>query len=264
MLKYRLTAAAALVAVAAVAVQADIESERLLGHIKFLSSDDMKGRGNGTEELERAAQYVARNFKEAGLQPGGVDGTWFQPFELIAGLTVAGNNHLTVDQGGKQATFTLGTSYYPLAAPANETPAVASAELDNVPLVFAGYGLSAPMANYDDYAKVDVKGKAVLIFSHEPQERDPNSRLNGTRPMPQTTLNAKAAAARNKGARALLVVSDPSHDTDEAPYGLFNADPDADNHGIPVLRIRRDEMKPLLDAWNLDALARLIDKDLEP
>src|SRR5215208_7095145 len=156
MRKHSLTAAAVLVAVGAVALQADIESDRLLGHIKFLSSDDLRGRGNGTEELDRAAQYVARNFKEAGLQPGGVDGTWFQPFELIAGLTVAGDNHLTVDQGSKHATFTLGTSYYPLAAPANETPAVASAELDDVPLVFAGYGLTAPGANYDDYANIDV------------------------------------------------------------------------------------------------------------
>ena len=72
-----------------------------------------------------------------------------------------------------------------------------------MPLVFAGYGLSVPSLGYDDYAGVDVNGKAVLIFSHEPQEHDPNSRLNGTRAVPQTTLQAKAAAARSHGARAL-------------------------------------------------------------
>ena len=76
-----------------------------------------------------------------------------------------------------------------------------------LPLVFAGYGLAVPDVGYDDYAGIDVTGKAVLIFSHEPQERDANSRLNGTRPMPQTTLSAKAALARSRGARMLLVVS---------------------------------------------------------
>jgi hypothetical protein len=133
-----------------------------------------------------------------------------------------------------------------------------------VPLVFAGYGLSVPSASYDDYDRIDVAGKAVLIFSHEPQERDPNSRFNGARPMPQTTLQAKAAIARSRGAKALLVVSDPSHQVDEAPYALFAGDPDAENHGIPVLRIRRDELKPLIDAWGLDQLARMIDQDLRP
>jgi len=262
----RFTLAAALVALIAgvAAVRADVESDALLTHIKFLSSDDLRGRGNGTEGLDRAADYIARNFKDAGLQPGGKDGTWFQPFEIVAGLSVGRDNRLSIEQGGTRVTFTLGTSYYPLAAPANETPAVASAELDNVPVVFAGYGLVVPSPGYDDYATVDVNGKAVLIFSHEPQERDRNSRFNGTRAMPQTTLQAKAAAARSRGAKALLVVSDPSHQVDEGQYASFGADPDAENHGIPVLRIRREEMRTLIDAWGLDAIAAEIDKDLQP
>jgi Zn-dependent M28 family amino/carboxypeptidase len=82
--------------------------------------------------------------------------------------------------------------------------------------------------------------------------------------MPQTTLQAKASAARTRGARALLVIGDPTHPKDEANYSLFNADPDAENQGIPVLRVSRDEMKPLIDAWGLDNLARLIDRSLEP
>src|SRR3970282_437600 len=115
---------------------------------------------------------------------------------------------------------------------------------------------------YDDYGRVDVTGKAVLIFSHEPQEQDANSRLNGTRPMPQTSLAAKAALARSKGARVLLVIGDPSHRVDDAPYGLFSGDPDAEDHGIPVLRIRREEAQPILDAGQLDSAARQIDPDL--
>ena len=82
--------------------------------------------------------------------------------------------------------------------------------------------------------------------------------------MPQTTLNAKAQLALSKGARALLVVSDPTHRNDEGQYALFASDPDADDQGIPVLRVRRSEMQPLLDACGLDATARLIDMDLIP
>src|SRR5688500_11558551 len=96
--KFVLAAAVAMFVVGGTYLHADIEPDRLLEHIKFLASDDLKGRGNGTEGLERAADYIARTFKDAGLEPGGNDGTWFQPFELIAGLTVGRNNELTIEQ----------------------------------------------------------------------------------------------------------------------------------------------------------------------
>jgi Zn-dependent M28 family amino/carboxypeptidase len=57
---------------------------------------------------------------------------------------------------------------------------------------------------------------------------------------------------------------DPTHQVDDAPYKLFGADPDADNQPIPVLRVRRQEMQPLIDAWGLDAVAKEIDRDLQP
>ena len=263
MRRFFFTAAAVVIAAAAAAVAPEIEPERLLTHIKFLSSDDLKGRSNGSPELERAAEYIANAFKEAGLRPGGDNASWFQSFQLQVGLVV-GDNRLVIEREGRRVALTLGTSYYPLAAPINETPETASATLESVPLVFAGYGLAVPSAGYDDYAKVDVSNKAVLIFSHEPQERDPKSRFNGTRPIPQTSLQAKASLARSHGARALLVVSDPTHQVDEASYALFGADPDAETQPIPVLRIRRDEMQPFIDAWGLDQVARDIDRDLEP
>jgi hypothetical protein len=252
----------AFLTVSAVGGEKEIEPEVLLGHIKFLASDDLKGRGNGSEGLERAGDYIAQQFKTVGLEPGGTSAGWFQPFELNAGLTIGRDNKLSIEYRGKTISFALGSTYYPLATTARDV--APSAKLDRLPLVFAGYGLAAPEAGYDDYARIDVAGKAVLIFSHEPQEHDPNSRLNGTRPMPQTSLSAKAQLALSKGARALLIISDPSHRIDEAPYGLFSSDPDADDQGIPVLRVSRTEMQPLIDAWQLDALARRIDADLSP
>src|SRR6185436_19232488 len=71
-------------------------------------------------------------------------------------------------------------------------------------------------------------------------------------------------AARMRGARALLVIGDPSHAFDQAEYALFAKDPDAEDKPIPVLRLRRKEAQPLLDQYQLDSLARLIDADLVP
>src|ERR1051325_11022927 len=173
----KLLAAVALIVVTGVAAgtSAEIRPEALIGHIKFLASDDMKGRADGSPELDRAADYIAQQFKAYGLQPGGDQGSWFQPFELIAGLTIGRDNSLKIDYHGKQISLTLGTSYYPLSAPASEDASVASTKVEHLPLVFAGYGLSVPGNGYDDYAGIDVRDKAVLILSHEPQEQDGNS-----------------------------------------------------------------------------------------
>ena len=173
----RLAAAVLLAVVTGIAASSTpaIEPDVLLDHIKFLASDDMKGRADGSPELERAAEYIAQQFKSSGLQPGGENGTWFQPFELIAGLTVGTANKLSIEADGKKVSMTLGTSYYPLSAPANENVTAPSARVEHLPIVFAGYGLAVPSIGYDDYARIDVKDKAVLIFSHEPQEHDANS-----------------------------------------------------------------------------------------
>jgi aminopeptidase YwaD len=241
-----------------------IDANRLLGHIRFLASDEMKGRADGGPELNRAADYIAQQFKEIGLNPGGDEGTWFQPFELVAGLTVGKDNSLVVSDRTQSVRLALGSTYYPLSTVPNESADAPSAQMDKLPLAFAGFGLSAPQAGYDDYEGLDVSGKAVIIFSHEPQESDPNSPLNGNRPMPESTLFRKAEIAKLRGARVLLVVSDPSHATDQGLFHSFEVLPDADDAGMPVLRVRRNEMRPLLDAWGLDALAIQINRDLRP
>src|SRR5687768_4114037 len=255
---------AAILAVVISAAAPPVDPQALLGHIKFLASDDLQGRGNGTAGLERAGDYIAGQFKAAGLTPAGSNGDWFQPFELTAGLKIAEGNSLLIHAGSQTVRLSLGESYYPLAVTASNGGNGYSMDLMGVPVVFAGYGLSAPSSNYDDYAGLDVAGKAVLIFSHEPQENQSDSRLNGSRPMRETTLYSKAMAARTRGAVALLVVSDPSHRVDEANYKIFGIESDAEDHQIPVLRIRREDMAPLIKAWDLDRTAAVIDRDLIP
>jgi hypothetical protein len=237
-----------------------IDPEALLSHIRFLASDDLKGRGNGSDGLERAADYVATKFREAGLAPGAEGSHWFQPFELAAGLEVGEGNALAFRTPNRTVRLELGESYFPIAA----TPDSGGVRLSGMPVVFAGYGISAPSFDYDDYAGMDVSGSAVLIFSHEPQENRRDSRLNGSRPLDETTLYSKAAAARTRGARALIVVSDPSHPTDPVNYEAFRFDPDAEDQGIPVLRVRRDDVAPLLEDLGLKGVAAMIDADLMP
>lgn len=236
-----------------------IQPDALLAHVKFLSSDELEGRGNGTKGLERAADYIAEQLEAAGLRPGGANGAWFQPFQLVTGLTVGEPNRLTLRARGESVSFTLGENYFPLSATANDSTHVASMQVSEAPIVFAGHGISAPALNYDDYAGVDVKGKAVLVFTHEPQEHDDKSRFDGRALTSHVTLMNKAMTARHNGAKLLLVVSDPAHERDEAPFEGFARDPQAEDYGIPVLRVRRDRIAPLLEAWNLDALAKEID-----
>ena len=116
MRRFLLTVGVILVGASAAALAPDIEPDHLLAHIKFLSSDEMKGRGNGSPELERAADYIAEAFGRAGLRPAGDKDSWFQSFELDAGLIVGRENRLTIERDGKRVTLTPGTGYLPLAA----------------------------------------------------------------------------------------------------------------------------------------------------
>src|SRR6185503_6959958 len=143
---------AALLAAVISAAAPPIDPQALLEHIKFLAADDLQGRGNGSAGLERAGNYIAGQFKAAGLAPAGSNGDWFQPFELTAGLKIAEGNSLIIRAASQDVQLTLGESYYPLAVTPSDGGTGFSMDLMSVPLVFAGYGLSAPAANYDDYA----------------------------------------------------------------------------------------------------------------
>ena len=242
-----------------------IDPRAYLDHIKFLASDDLRGRGSGTPELDRAADYIAGRFRAAGLEPGGDDRTYYQQFELVTGLTVGPNNSLTLRRvGGSTTALKLGADYEPLSLAGSGDRGSAGQPPLSAPLVFAGYGIAAPGYNYDDYAGIDVTDRAVLIFRHEPQENDANSIFQGKTHSEHAPFLRKAMVARSHGARALLIVDDPNH-ADQTNFSGWLREPQAEEYGIPVLRMSRARAQQLAGSLvDLARVARDIDADLKP
>jgi Peptidase family M28/PDZ domain len=175
-----------------------ISPDRYLDHVRFLASPELAGRGNGTEGLEEAGDYLAGEFAAMGLEPAGDDGSWFQTFEVTTGTRIGDGNALTLD----------GTALDPVRfAPMRFS---SSAEI-HAPLVFVGYGITAPEMHWDDYQGVDVTGRIVVAFRHEPQENIPESPFNGTESTTHASFRNKAVNARQHGAAGILFLMDPNH-----------------------------------------------------
>jgi hypothetical protein len=256
-------------AVAAAAPPETISASHYLQHIRYLASDDLSGRGNGTEGLERAADYIALEFRSAGLQPGGDQGTFFQSFDVDVTVEPPATTplviHLDAVPAGatRDERLTVGDQFYPLSI-IDRTHGEREPSLDRVPLVFAGFGIYAPALGYDDFAGLDVNGKAVLVFTHEPQEADPSSRFEGTSLTPGAAITAKAREAASRGAVMLLVADDPSHHSDYAFARAWWNDPQSDEMAIPVLRVARTRLSRPLSGIDLEQAGQVIDRTLEP
>src|SRR2546425_4500271 len=75
----------------------DLSASRYFEHVKYLSADEMKGRGDGSPELDKAADYIASQFRTWGLRPMGDDNTYFQTFQVTTGAELGPNNELQIN-----------------------------------------------------------------------------------------------------------------------------------------------------------------------
>jgi hypothetical protein len=174
-------------------------AERYLSNIRFLASPEMKGRESGSPELEKAAQYIASQFKADGLKP--LDGkSYLQPFEITTSAKLGKANRFEYAAGTDKRLLDEGKEFIPFNFSAHGTAAGG--------VVFAGYGITAPEYNYDDYAGLDVKGKFVVVMAHEPQEYDEKSVFEGKIYTDHAQYYSKAANARKHGAAGVILISD--------------------------------------------------------
>lgn len=170
----------------------------LASAVAALTAPEMEGRRSGTDGGERAAALIAGWLRTAGLQPAGDAGSFFQSFVISGGTRLAAENAFDVnlDRPWRSTDFSGGASpvvgkdWMPHGGSANGDVAAE--------VVFVGYGISAPDQGHDDFAGVDVSGRIALALGGAP------SRLG--RRVPRVE---KLVAARERGARALLLVEDP-------------------------------------------------------
>lgn len=172
-------------------------AERIAEDIAWLADDAREGREAGTAGYDAAAIYVAAEFEAAGLSPG-VNGGWMQTVPLRTAVRDLDAARFTLDGKGGFQTLVHLTDYI-IGRSATETDYETSGDL-----VYAGYGVSAPSENYDDYAGLDVAGKIVVAFSGAPK----GFATEVAAYVSETETKVKAAAA--KGAVGFISIQTAS------------------------------------------------------
>ena len=191
---------------------AAITADGLMVHTKALSDDSLEGRAPATPGEEKTIAYLQRQFTTMGLKGGMPDGSFVQK-ATFAGIT-----------GSPEASFRLGSRVMPLSFPADfiartrhEVPVI---DVD-AEMVFVGYGVDAPEYGWNDYKKVDVKGKVLVMLVNDPAVADPNDSTK----LDSTMFKGKAMTyygrwtykyeiATAKGAAGALII----HETGPAGY----------------------------------------------
>ena len=218
----------------------EIDAHRYIADIKYLTSKQLKGRASGSPELDKAAQYIAKEFHKAGLRP--LNGSsYLQPFAVSVKATLGAEEPLRLCPQRPPDGTERGRELHSIQ------PFLASASVRGK-VVFAGYGITAPEYNYDDYAGVDARGKIVLLLRHEPQEFESNSVFEGRVYTEHSQLFSKALNARAHGAIAILYVNDTANHGSDL-LEKFVSLPGPADAGIPFVQISSEHV----DRWFFSA-----------
>lgn len=140
-----------------------IRPEQIRSHIRFLADSLLQGRAPGTPGYDIAARYVATELEGMGLHPG-VSGSWFQPIPFERAVTDPAASSVTLTSNGKEQRLVDAKDYVLsawFASPAEKNGGQAESDV-SAPLVFVGFGVTAPDQHYDDYAGIDARGKIVV------------------------------------------------------------------------------------------------------
>ncbi len=214
-----------------------ISPERLSADVRTLASDAFEGRAPGTAGETRTIDWLIAQFKAMKLSPGGPDGSWTQAVPLV---------HTRLGQGSVRAGATplvQGRDVYLSTVRGVDRVAIADA-----PMVFVGYGVTAPERGWDDFKGLDLKGKVAVFLVNDPDFEavagdDAKGRFGDRRMTYYGRWTYKFEEAARRGAVAALIV----HDTPGAGYGWATVTaPAGENYDI----VREDPTsRVLLQGW---------------
>lgn len=206
--------------------------------VSFLASDHLQGRMSMQPGDDLAVQWIVGQFAKANLDPIAVKASgmpgYEQSFKIIEYRPDRANTAITLLRKGKPTEVW----HAPEAFGAYKEPIDLTA-----PVVFAGFGITAPELKYDDYAGLDATGKIVLIFDHEPQEDNPQSVFYGTGNTRYATTRVKVLNAQQHGAVGVIIVAEPNrkHPTNAERAARIGGSITRSNP-LPVQAIADDEV----------------------
>lgn len=243
----------------------DSPQAKLRQDVTFLASDECEGRGVSTNGINLAADYIATEFRQAGLSPVGPGGSFFQPFTMTSGAAHVEGPVTAHLRGPRSESLDLRADedFRPLG--------LSGAGKVSAPLIFAGYGITAPDVGYDDFRNLDVTGKIVLVLRRTPRYSDSpqsSARFAGNMQEHHAALLTKAVNAALHKASAVLIVSDRGLGKDGDPLLEFaDTAQGQGSAGLPTLHVHRALADRLLRSGMGTGLSELedkIDRELKP
>jgi Tol biopolymer transport system component len=227
-------------------------ADRTMADIQWLADDAREGRGMGTAGLTASAAWIEARFRQLGLTPAGDHGTYRQRFDVPVSIRVASETALWLD--GK-----------PVSREQFEPAGFSTSGAAEGDVVFAGWGITAPEVDFDDYRGISVKNKIVLVRRFAPEEGPFQDEKLQRR---TSDLRSKAWNAREHGAAALIVADLPPPVSGkpapaEPPLPLPSVETGTDA-GIPVILLKRADAERLLSESHRARLRVSVAVEIEP
>jgi Zn-dependent M28 family amino/carboxypeptidase len=203
-------------------------ADRIKADIALLASDRFEGRGPGTRGEELTTDFLAGEFKKAGLKPIGDKGSYFQPVPLVRVFT-SPKSTLSAAKGSDTIDFACEEDF------SGTSHTQTDLEQFEAEAVFLGHGITAPEFEWDDYNGVDVKGKVVVLFTNEPPSDDPKF-FGGKALTYYGRWTFKFEEAARRGAKACFIIH--TNETAGYPYSVVRP--------LDGAQLKRDPDKPAL------------------
>ena len=237
-----------LLGLAAATVQAadspKFDPQRLSQHVKVLSSDEFEGRGPNTPGETKTVNYLIEQFKAAGLKPGGdlAGGkrSWTQDVPL-GRFEIKGPVTLTLNDGKKAQALKQGEDMAVRAAMNGQK----KIEFKNAPLVFVGYGVTAPERKWDDFKGMDLKGKLAIVLINDPDFETGEGEFGGKAMTYYGRWTYKYEEMARRGALGTIIV----HETAPASYGWPTVKNSNTNVMYDVIRKEPRKAHAPMEAW---------------
>jgi Zn-dependent M28 family amino/carboxypeptidase len=245
-MKYRLLTAAALIVPALATAQPAprLDAAKLRAHVQTLGSDAFEGRGPATRAEVKTVDYLIAQLRAAGVSPGGsvVNGKrgWTQDVPLLKS-DIVGQPTVSLNLAGQNVALTQGQEI----AVRSPLTGLDRVQLANAPLVFAGYGVTAPERGWDDFKDVDVRGKVIVVLINDPDFDGGEGQFGGKAMTYYGRWTYKFEEAARRGAAGVLIV----HETDPASYGWNTVKNSNTNTMFDIVRTNPGGSHTPFDSW---------------